>query len=126
MTYSIDFRKKVLEIKEAEGLSCEEVSKRFKIGIMSVVRWGKRLEPKMTRNKPAVKIDMAALRQDIENYPDAYQYERGRRLGVSRNGIFYALKRLKVTYKKNPKSSEGGSRKTFCILPGIEKIKGSR
>ncbi len=38
MTYSIDFRKKVLQIKAKEGLTCAQVSARFKIGIMSVVR----------------------------------------------------------------------------------------
>ncbi len=126
MTYSIDFRKKVLQIKAEEGLSCEEVSKRFKIGIMTVVRWGKRIEPKRTRNKPAVKINMEALKEDVRQYPDAYQHERAARFGVSQKGITYALRRLKVSYKKKPESSQGGSRKTLCILPETESTKGVR
>ncbi len=32
------------------------------------------------RNKPATKIDMIALARDILEYPDAYQYERARRI----------------------------------------------
>ncbi len=32
--------------------------------------------PKMKRNKPASKIDMEVLREDIRSYPDAYLYER--------------------------------------------------
>lgn len=118
MTYSVDFRKKVLLIKQEEKLSCKEVAKRFRIGIMTVVRWGQCIDPKRTRDKAAVKIDMDALREDIKNYPDAYQYERAGRLGVSKACIWHALKRLGVTYKKNPKPSQGRSRKTQCILPG--------
>ena len=117
MTYSLDFRKKVLAIKKAEKLSCEEVSKRFKIGIMTVVRWGHRIDSKRTRVKDAVKINMESLRDDIKKYPDAYQYERANRFNVSQSGIWHALKRLGVTYKKNVLSSKGRSRKTCCILP---------
>ncbi|SFI79179.1 IS630 transposase-related protein, partial [Nitrosomonas sp. Nm34] len=45
---------------------------------------------------------MEILAQDVKNYPDAYQYERAKRLGVSKQGINHALKRLSVTYKKKP------------------------
>ena len=116
MTYSIDFRQKVLSVKASEKLTCAEVAARFKIGINSVVRWGQKLEPERTRNKPSVKIDMEALKKDIEMYPDAYQHERAARFNVSQFGIHYALKKLGVTYKKNPESSESGSRKKICLL----------
>ena len=43
---------------------------------------------------------MDALARDVEAYPDAYQYERAARLGVSIRCVGYALKRLGVTYKK--------------------------
>jgi transposase len=117
MTYSIDFRRQVFKVKKEEGLSYEETAKRFKIGKATLIRWRNRLEPKQRRNKPATKINMEALKKDIEEYPDAYQYERANRLGVSQKGIFEALKRLRVTYKKNTQASESGSRKTICILP---------
>lgn len=39
MTYSIDFRKKVLKIREEEGLSLEGIAIRFGVGKASVMRW---------------------------------------------------------------------------------------
>ncbi len=65
---------------------------------------------------------MARLKQDIVDYPDAYQYERAERLGVSQIGIWHALKRLGVTYKKNTQASQGGSRKTLCFLPKTKSV----
>ena len=117
MTYSVDFREKVLLIKQKESYSFAKAAKRFDIGKASLVRWTKNIESKKTRNKPATKIDMEALKKDVEVYPDAYQYERAKRFNVSQMGIAHALKRLGVTYKKNPKPSKGESRKTICILP---------
>jgi transposase len=117
MTYSLDFRKKVLQVKTEEKLSYEETVKRFQIGKTTLVRWHSKLEPQIKRNKPATKIDMEALQRDIELYPEAYQYERAQRFEVSQKGIYEALKRLGVTYKKNAKTSQGRSRKTICILP---------
>lgn len=100
MAYSVDFRRKVLEIKEREGLSFEEAAVRFGVGQASVFRWSKRLFPCRKRNKPAVKIDMAALARDVEEQPDAYQHERADRLGCSQRGISDALKRLRISRKK--------------------------
>jgi len=99
MTYSIDLRKKVLEVKEKEKLSYKEVARRFSVGIASVVRWSKRLEPQKTRNKPATKIDREALSADVAKYPDSYQYERAKRFGVTQQGIGAALKRLGISVR---------------------------
>lgn len=93
MTYSLDFRRKVLSIREKEGLTISEVASRF---------WVKSPVPRLGRNKPSTKIDMQALANDIHQYPDAYQKERAERLGVSQQGIYCALGRLGVTYKKKP------------------------
>ncbi|MBL0941575.1 MAG: transposase, partial [Alphaproteobacteria bacterium] len=117
MTYSLDFRQKVLRIKAKENLSFAAVAKRFDVGLASVVRWSKSIVPKKTRNRPATKINMDDLQKDVITYPDAYQYERAKRLGVSKNCVWHALKRLNVTYKKNPCASQSGSRKTLCFLP---------
>lgn len=94
MTYSSDFRRKVLSVREKEGLTIAQVAKRFDVGIASVVRWLKSPDPKRTRNKPATRIDMQALARDVVEHPDAYQYERARRLGVSEKGIGHALRRI--------------------------------
>jgi transposase len=100
MACSIDFRRKVLEIKERAGLSSEKTALRFGISESSVFRWSKRLEPCLTRNKPATKIDPAELARDTEKYPDAFQHERAERSGCSQRGIGDALKRLNITGKK--------------------------
>ncbi len=74
-----------------------------------------RVEPKKTRNKPATKIDMKALEEDVKTYPDAYQYERAARLGVSQRAIGNALKRLGISYKKNAQASESGQNCTAYV-----------
>jgi hypothetical protein len=104
MTYSLDFRKKVLKIRSEEALSIKEVAKRFGVGKASVMRWLVALEPKRKRNKPATKIDMDLLQADVVNFPDSFQYERAQRFGVSKSGIGSALLRLKISYKKNLES----------------------
>lgn len=123
MTYSIEFRRKVLAIKERENLSYESAAKRFAISKAALFRWSKKIEPQKNRNKPSTKIDMDFLKKDIEQYPDSYCYERGRRLGASASGIRDAQYRLGVTYKKNSKSSQSGSRKKSYILPRDSKTK---
>jgi transposase len=112
MTYSLDFRCKALSVREKEGLTIAEVAARFGVGIASVVRWLQKVEPQRTRNKPATTIDMAALAQDVRDNPDAYQYERARRLGVSQKGINHALRRLGVTYKKTSDTAQSGRART--------------
>jgi len=58
MTYSIDFRQISLSIRKQEGLSFSQVAKRFSISKNTLFLWSKRMAPKRTRNKPAIKIDM--------------------------------------------------------------------
>ena len=98
MTYSKDFRQKVLRIKDQENLSFSKVAKRFGVARDTVFRWSKNIEAILKRHKPATKIDMEALKRDVEKHPDAYQYERAKRLGVCKSAIGYAIKRLGVTY----------------------------
>jgi transposase len=112
MTYSIDFRRKVLTVREEEGLTIPEVAERFCVGVATIVRWLRRVEPCLTRNKPATKIDRIALARDVREHPDAYQAERAERLGVSKQGVGHALRRMGITYKKNTTASTGGRRRT--------------
>lgn len=115
MTYSLDFRKKILSIKAKEGLSFAQVAKRFGVSVNSVFLWSKNVEPALKRNKAPIKIHNHLLIEDIKKYPDAYHYERARRLGVSASGVCFAMKRLKVTYKKNSQSPKSLQRQTAII-----------
>jgi transposase len=115
MTYSIDFRQHVLKVKAEEGLSFAVTSKRFKIGKNTLFLWSKEITPQPKRNKPATKVNMEALKEDIKRYPDAYHYERASRLQVSKTGIYWAMKRLGVSYKKNSGSSENRRRIALIV-----------
>jgi len=117
MTYSVDFRRHVLSIRKREGLTFAQASLRFGVGIASLVRWSKRVEPKATRENRPRKIDLDKLAKDVDKYPDAYQYERAERFDVTPKAIWQALRKLGVTYKKSPSPSEGGRGQTYS-LPG--------
>jgi len=91
-----------LSVQKKEGLAISEVADRFCIGIIaSVVRWLNGAKPHLTRVKPATKIDRILLARDVREYPDAYQSEKAKRLGVSEKGIGHALRRMNITYKKH-------------------------
>ena len=101
MGYSLDFRKRVFALKEKENLTFKETSSRFGISMATLFRWQINIEPCTKRDQPALKIDMEKLQDDIVTYPDAYNNERAERLGVSTTCVFYALRRLNITRKKN-------------------------
>ncbi len=122
MSYSIDFRRKVFEIKAKKGLTFEETSEQFGIGIRTLFRWQKRLEPITKRNKPATKIDMDALLRDVQDYPDDYQHERAQRFGVSVSAIGSALKRLGVTRKKKSETSQSQRKSTYQVSTRNSKV----
>lgn len=106
MTYSIDFRMKVLSIRERENLSMQEVADRFDIGVATVMRWTKKPVPKRTRQVEPSKLPVRILQEDREKYPNSYNYERARRLGVGTTTVWQALRKLNLTYKKNFKTSK--------------------
>jgi transposase len=95
---------------EKEGLTIEEGAKRFAVGKVSVSRWKNNPDPIFKRNRPAQKIDMDALKKDVELNPDSFIYERAERFSVSNSGMRYALKRLGISRKKkglkHPKADE--------------------
>ena len=101
-------------------MSFAQVSDRFSVGIASVKRWSKRLEPKPYERRKIRKIDPEHLTQDVRDYPDAYQYEHVARFGVTPKAIWQALKKLNITYKKSTATSEG-RRKRQAILPGEDR-----
>ena len=115
MAYSLDFRKQVFKVKEKNKFTFEETSEHFGITIRTLFRWSKRLEAKLKRNKPASKVDMKRLEKDVRNHPDAYQYERAEKLGVTQSAIYYALKRLGISVKKNSSSPKSRRRKKVGV-----------
>lgn len=114
MTYSPDFRKKVLAVRQEQGLTVRETAKRFCIGVATVTRWLKNPEIRRCLSRQR-KLDKQALLQDVKNRPDDYQYERAARFGVSTKAIWQALKKPGVTNKKNISPSTGRRRRTSCL-----------
>ena len=115
MTYSLDFRCKVLDVRERDRLSIAQVAERFAVGKASVMRWLKRIERKPSGFRRR-KLEVEALAADLRDYPDAYQHERAARLGVTQNAICYALKnKLRVSYKKDAGASGRGRRRAVCL-----------
>jgi hypothetical protein len=92
-------------MKAKNNWTFQKTSEHFEICIRTLFRWSKCIETK--KHKPhKTKIDIEALKKDVELYPDAYQYERGIRLGVSQSCILKHLKKLKISYKKKSKTSK--------------------
>ena len=100
MTYSANFRQHILSTKKDENLSFQATATRFKVAKSTLVLMENDQIPKNTRNKKPTKIPDEKLPQDVQDYPDAFHYERAERLDVSQRGISDALRRLKITRKK--------------------------
>ena len=114
MTYGLDFRRKVLSVRQKEDLTIGEVASRFNVGIASVVRWLKEVHPKASGSRDR-KIDLSALSADVRDNPDAYQHERAARFGVATSSMNVALKKLGVRYKKNAGAPSSKRRKTAYL-----------
>jgi transposase len=98
-----------------EGHTYDELYEAFKIYPARISEWRKLLretgglKPKY-RETRSIKRDMKQLEQALERKPDAYLSELAAIFGCTEQAIFYALKRLKITSKKNsihtPKSPQ--------------------
>ena len=101
MAYSKDFKQLVLS-KLAQGMTTREVAQEFGIALSTVVYWKRPQTEKKPQQRTARKISQTALLADVARYPDAYGYERAKRFNCSASGIYKALKRCNITYKKRP------------------------
>lgn len=102
MRCSTDLRTRVVAFV-ASGGSKAEAARRFKVGQASVHRWVKPggLACKRPGPKGPHKLDREALRRHVEEHNELTQQERARHFGVSRHCLWSALRKLKLTRKKN-------------------------
>ena len=102
MSYSIDLRKRVLDFL-SEGGSKAEASRMYKVSRMCIYKWLAAENP-LRREKPGPRgphrLDYAALKQHVADFPDHTQQERAAHFGVSKSCIHYALGKLNITRKK--------------------------
>lgn len=126
MSYSLDFRQRVLTIKQQEKLTILQTAQRFQVSMRTLFRWKKCPHPSQKQPRPARKIDMDALKKDVECYPDAYLKERAQRFQVSPTGLYAALKRLGVSRKKKSSTSEGRRRFAYRLPKKDKRTRKSR
>ena len=105
MAYSKDLRKKVMEYFE-QGHTKKETCEIFQIGTITLYRWIKQkrifgtIEPKSTATTNHRKHDPKELIAFVEKNNDANLAEISKHFKMSASGIWRALKRLKITFKK--------------------------
>lgn len=105
MAYSIDFRERALAYME-EGHTYKELYAAFKIYPSAIAKWRKihaetgSVKPQYRKTRSR-KIDKEKLQRAVEEKPDAYLSELAKPFGCTEQAVFYALKKLKITVKKN-------------------------
>ena len=101
MTYSIDLRKRVVDLVN-DGGSKAEASRRFEVSLWCVNDWCKRddLAPKAHSQRKR-KIDKEALRRHVQQYPDALLKERAELFEVCINAVWSMMRKMKLTHKKS-------------------------
>lgn len=105
MSYDIKYRQRAISYL-SEGHSYRQAAVTFKVSTSTLQAWKSQLNETGTlapkkRKETWRKIDPDKLRKYVENYPDAYQHEIAAAFGVRLYAIQRALKRLKITRKKN-------------------------
>lgn len=113
--YSIDLRERVLKYLETNN-DKKAASKLFQVGIATIYRWVARKKIKghiqpIRRKYAYKKIDDQKLIDYVESYPDHFLSEIAAHFNLSTEGIFRALKRLKITRKKRLLSTRKGKKK---------------
>jgi putative transposase len=105
MPYSMDLRERVVNYVKGGG-SKAEAARRYEVSEATVYLWLKRktLEPTVVKRRHR-KIDWKALENHVHQYPEATLQDRAKYFRVNPSAIWYALKQLQITRKKNSKST---------------------
>jgi transposase len=105
MSYDIKYRQRAIEYWD-EGHSKRATAVVFKVSPSTLQAWKSQLketgelEPKK-RRETWRKIEPAKLRKYVDQNPDAYLREIAEEFGCSDVAVSNALKRLKISRKKN-------------------------
>lgn len=107
MSYSLDLRERVVAYVES-GSSRASAAKFFKVGERTVRRWlslkmetGK-LSPRPHGGGYPPKIDLSELKKSVDLNPNQTLSDLEKEFSASSTSLWYALKKLQYTYKKNP------------------------
>lgn len=105
MSYDIKYRQRALSYL-SEGNSYRKTAAVFKVSTTTLQTWKSQLKENGTlvpkkRRETWRKIAPDKLRKYVEENTDAYQHEIAAAFGVRLYAVQKALKRLKITRKKN-------------------------
>jgi len=102
MTYSLDLRKRVVDHVRS-GATHAEASSLFNVTTRTIFNWLKRddLSPKRHGERRR-KIDKAALKAHVRDFPEMLLRERAAHFNVSVPSLWAALRKLKITKKNQP------------------------
>ena len=103
MRYSNDLRKRVLEFIE-EGGGKSQAAQRFRVSRASIYNWLNMDDASVfqrTGPREPRKLNLKALNVHVDQYPEMTQSERAHHFKVSRHCIWYNLRKLKISRKKN-------------------------
>jgi len=105
MAYDEKYRRRALDYW-GEGNSKRKTAEVFKISTSTLQEWKSKLNETGTltpkkRKQTWRKIDPEKLKTFIEEHPDAYLHEIATHFKCVVSAVEKALKRLKITHKKN-------------------------
>jgi transposase len=105
MAYDIKFREKVLEYLD-KGHTLQKTHETFGVGTTTIKLWKKLKKDtgtlaKRPLNRKPSKLCPDQLKAYIADNPDSYLRETAEAFNCTVPAVFYALKRLKITRKKN-------------------------
>ena len=105
MSYNKNYRLRAIEYW-GEGHSRKETAEVFKVDPSTLHRWKSRLNETgkieaKKRQKTWRKVDPEKLKLFLKQHPDAYLKEIASEFGCSDVAILKALRRLKISRKKN-------------------------
>ena len=125
MAYSMEYRLRTVEYKD-EGHTFKEVREAFKISSATYYDWKNKIENAQYEEEHKYerkgKIDKKALALAVSQTPDAYLRELAEPFNCTEQAVFYALKKLCITYKKTFAYSEKSLDKRQEYLKALEKI----
>ena len=93
----------MIEFIKEDGGGVSKAARLYKIGRATINRWLNLVELKPGKPGPKGprKVNLEALKAEMEAKPESYIPELAEKLQVSRTAICNNLKRLKLTCKKN-------------------------
>lgn len=106
--YKTELRERVLGYYDQNKVTQKEVCEIFNISLRALSRWLKMRKEtgdfslkERPKTRKARKLNKEELQAYIEKHPDHYLWEIAKRFNTTAPAVFYALKRMGISRKKN-------------------------